>query len=166
MVTANATIRWGGNVGTRGDNLPRISPIGGWPEVALAPGPTSRACHRRGRSRPLSGWRTSWAQRWNWDSSRLRSGTFRRFSSVFAGLDLAAARSCGPPAYYAYTLFAGHIDRRSSTSAAPSGVDAHASGNASGDATDVTVVKWNTSPAPLAFEVTGTHLHDFNTRGA
>jgi hypothetical protein len=60
------------------------------------------------------------------------------------------------PEYYAYELYGAHFGSMlASVTSAPSGIDAHASRNAGGNATIVLAINWNTSPSSLAFEVTG-----------
>jgi hypothetical protein len=59
------------------------------------------------------------------------------------------------PAYYAYALFADHFGPTLvQVSSAPSGVNAYASRNQADDATEIILVNWNRSAAPLAFSVT------------
>jgi hypothetical protein len=60
------------------------------------------------------------------------------------------------PAYYAHQLYAEHFGPTLvDVVATPAGVTAFASRNESDDATQVIVVNWNASTAPLAFQVTG-----------
>ncbi len=60
------------------------------------------------------------------------------------------------PEYYAYALYAGHFGPTLlEVTSAPPGVSAHASRNATDDATEIVLVNWNASPAPLVFSVTG-----------
>jgi hypothetical protein len=60
------------------------------------------------------------------------------------------------PEYYAYQLYADHYGPTlADVTAAPSGIGAHATRNAAGNATDVIVVNWNSSPLALSFQVTG-----------
>lgn len=60
------------------------------------------------------------------------------------------------PEYYAYALYAAHFGPTLlDVTSAPIGVSAHASRDATDDATEIVLVNWNASPAPLAFSVTG-----------
>ena len=60
------------------------------------------------------------------------------------------------PNYYAYALFAEHFGPTLlEVSAAPSGVNAYASRNQADDTTQIILVNWNQSAAPLAFSVAG-----------
>ena len=60
------------------------------------------------------------------------------------------------PAYYAYALFADHFGPTLvEVSSAPDGVNAYASRNQADDTTEIILVNWNRSPAPLAFSVGG-----------
>jgi hypothetical protein len=60
------------------------------------------------------------------------------------------------PAYYAYAFFADHFGPTLlQVSSAPTGVNAYASRNQADDTTEIVLVNWNQSPAPLAFSVGG-----------
>jgi hypothetical protein len=60
------------------------------------------------------------------------------------------------PAYHAYALFAEHFGPTLvQVSSAPAGVNAYASRNEADDTTEIILVNWNPSPAPLAFSVGG-----------
>ncbi len=60
------------------------------------------------------------------------------------------------PSYYAYALFADHFGPNVlDVTAAPAGVSAYASRNQAGDATEVILINWNSSPAGLTFQLTG-----------
>ncbi len=60
------------------------------------------------------------------------------------------------PAYYAYALFADYFGPTLvEVTSAPSGVNAYASRNQADDATEIMLVNWNRSAAPLAFSVAG-----------
>ena len=58
--------------------------------------------------------------------------------------------------YYAYQLYADHFGSTLlDVPQTPEGIRAYASRNSADSATDLIVVNWNTTSAPLAFEVTG-----------
>jgi|GEM_PF-1530402 len=60
------------------------------------------------------------------------------------------------PEYYAYAFFADHFGPTLvQVTSAPSGVNAYASRNLADDATEIILVNWNRSAAPLAFSVAG-----------
>ncbi len=60
------------------------------------------------------------------------------------------------PEYYAYALFAEHFGPTLvDVTSAPAGVKAYASRNQADDTTEIILVNWNQSAAPLAFSVTG-----------
>lgn len=60
------------------------------------------------------------------------------------------------PAYHAYGLYADHFGPTLvEVTSAPSGLSAHASRNATGDATQVIVINWNRSAASVPVEVSG-----------
>ncbi len=60
------------------------------------------------------------------------------------------------PEYYAYALFAEHFGPTLvEVTSAPAGVSAYASRDAADDATEIILVNWNHSAAPLAFSVGG-----------
>ena len=60
------------------------------------------------------------------------------------------------PEYYAYALYADHYGPSLvDVTTAPSGVNAYASRNASGNATEIIAVNWNGFPTPVSFRVTG-----------
>jgi hypothetical protein len=60
------------------------------------------------------------------------------------------------PEYYAYALFAEHFGPTLlAVTSAPPGVNAYASRNQADDATEIILVNWNQSAAPLAFSVAG-----------
>jgi hypothetical protein len=60
------------------------------------------------------------------------------------------------PAYYAYALFADHFGPTLlNVPSAPPGVSVHGSRNHTDTATDLIVVNWNETAAPLAFHITG-----------
>jgi hypothetical protein len=60
------------------------------------------------------------------------------------------------PAYYAYALFAEHFGPTLvEVTSAPPGVNAYASRNQADDTTEIILVNWNRSAAPLAFSVAG-----------
>ncbi len=60
------------------------------------------------------------------------------------------------PEYYAYALFADHFGPTLlEVTSAPSGVNAYASRSQADDATEIILVNWNRSAAPLAFSVAG-----------
>ncbi|HEY4183660.1 MAG TPA: hypothetical protein VGP07_01265 [Polyangia bacterium] len=60
------------------------------------------------------------------------------------------------PEYYAYALYAQHAGPQTlQVTTAPAGVSAHASRDAADDATEIIVVNWNESDAPVTFSVTG-----------
>jgi len=68
----------------------------------------------------------------------------------------------GPPAhqprpeYYAYLLYAQHFGPTLlDVTSYPSGVSVYASRNVSDTASEIIAVNWNSSPAPLTFQVTG-----------
>ena len=60
------------------------------------------------------------------------------------------------PEYYAYALFAEHFGPTLvEVTSAPAGVNAYASRNQADDTTEIILVNWNQSAAPLAFSVAG-----------
>ena len=60
------------------------------------------------------------------------------------------------PEYYAYALYADHYGPSLvEVTTAPSGVNAYASRNGTGNATEVIAVNWNEFPMPVSFRVTG-----------
>jgi hypothetical protein len=60
------------------------------------------------------------------------------------------------PEYHAYALFAEHFGQTLvEVTSAPTGVSAYASRNQADDATEIILVNWNRSSAPLAFSVGG-----------
>jgi hypothetical protein len=60
------------------------------------------------------------------------------------------------PEYYAYALYAEHFGPTLlQVTSMPAGVSAHASRNQADDATEIVVVNWNDTSAPLVFSVTG-----------
>jgi hypothetical protein len=59
------------------------------------------------------------------------------------------------PEYYTYALYAQHIGPTTlEVTSAPAGVSGYASRDAANDATEIIVVNWNETAAPLAFSVT------------
>jgi hypothetical protein len=60
------------------------------------------------------------------------------------------------PEYYAYQLYADHFGPTLlDVTQQPPGIRTYASRNQAGNATDLIVINWNTSSAPLSFDITG-----------